>query len=699
MNLLVIFILITSELFLILTHLGVFCIWPIALVFILVALIAWKIEPSPFFLFFKGTVPFSILPILAIAGFLFFQPYQYMDGGWDPGNYINTGVHIAKTGSTTYYDDTVKGVEKGIKYPGLNIKDGLVFPQFFHLYPVWIAIFYKLFGLKSVFYVNPFFALLNIILLFLIGEKVRKGCGILACLLLALNVPQIWNARFPMPEILAQFFLLSGFYFWFDYLGGNNKSSAFWAGVSFGEFILTVITSLLIIPLIIFYLIYRYKKRDIYFIIPFLFLLIHLGAQLATYSSVYLESVIMFFQKKEVYLGILLFIIFLVMCKINIRLIAFVVPALFVYGYFIWPRISSSIEALNLLELGNWLSFLGLVLAVLGLVIVLFKEKNEGLLFFMITTLIFAVFFIYDKRMNTRYPFSLRRYMPVLIPAYCLCIAYLRRFGRFVSLGLIPFVIIIPLYRCRDIIKVKDHHGWLKFWADFAEHLDNNAVYISNSYKWARPLSDIFSKKVITKRTPKSGEYYISDLSQPYAMDVDFIEVYRESYKGEYLEHGMTFPPEKKKQELDLKIYKIGEVGESGNDEYMIDIGEEGIGLLSGFSEAKRFSGIEGTARWTFNEARLVIPLPCNSLTIMAGGMPKEAGESIISLYIDDKLVVENYKIGEQMREHIFKITDLSSAKRGVLKIKSTTWSPRKYGIIGYPDNLGILLDWVEVER
>lgn len=130
-----------------------------------------------------------VLPVFVIAGVVFFQPYEYIDGGWDPVSYINTGVHIARTGGVIYKDDIVD------EYPGLYIKDrdkGLVAPQFFHLYPVWIAIFYKLFGLKGVFYVNPFFALLNVILLFLIGKKVMgKRYGIFSALLLSLNVIEI----------------------------------------------------------------------------------------------------------------------------------------------------------------------------------------------------------------------------------------------------------------------------------------------------------------------------------------------------------------------------------------------------------------------------------------------------------------------------------------------------------------------------
>lgn len=686
MNPLLIFILIASELSLILAHLGIFRIWPLAIAGLSALFVYPRCSKTGL-----GHIKW-LLPVLGIAFFLFFRPYQYMDGGWDPGSYVNTGVHIAQTGGVIYNDEIVN------EYPGLYIKDrdrGLVVPQFFHLYPVWIAIFYKLFGLKSVFYVNPFFALLNVILVFLIGKKLMgKRYGIIAALLLCLNIIEIWNARFSISEILSQFLLLAGFYFLLE----DNRASLFWAGVSFGEFLLVNITSVLIIPVLIIYFIHRANKRDIYFIIPFLFFLGRLVIQLCTYSSIYLGNVIVFFQRSEIYYGILLFIALLFIWKINYRVIAFSVPLFFIYGYFIRPRISGSIEALNLVELGNYLTLPGLILGAIGIMAVIYKKKDEKMALFALIALVYAVFFLFDKRMNTRYPFSFRRYSAVVIPAYCLFTAYAGRFSRIISLGLIPFVIAVPLYRCRDIITVKDHNGWLGFWTEFAGRMDPNALYVSNNYRWARPLSDIFGKKVtVSKRFIKEGRYYISDNNKPYSLDVDFIEVYSQSYKGEYLEHSKTFPPKRRMRGFNFKIYKTDKIGVPGRDEYFVDIGREDIGLLSGFDKARRFRGIEGTARWTFGEARMVIPLPGDFLTICASGMPKEAGESVISLYINDKPIVEDYRISEEMKEHVFKILAIESGRRAVLKIKSTTWSPNKYGIKGFPDGLGILLDWVKV--
>lgn len=737
-------ILIISEISLILTHLGIFCILPVILIvglFILSRLKSGTQSGCTRVLGFSlGKLPVGLI-LLMLVSFFFFRPYQYMDGGWDPGNYINTGVHIARTGSVVYHDPYLKETTygAGIKYPGLYIKDaekGIVVPQFFHLYPVWIAIFYKIFGLWSVFYVNPFFALLSVILLFQISKRmVGKGYGFLSAALLGLNVIQIWNARFPTSEILAQFFLLSGFWFWQKYLEQDDRVSAFWAGVSFGEFLMVSVTSLLIIPVLAVYLFFRFRKKDIFFIAPFLFFVCHLGIQSLSYSSTYMETVLMFFQKRELYFILIVFIwiaSLLMLLKITVKnygwtrgSVAVITLLFFIYGYFIRSRISGSVEARNLIELGNWLSFFALFIAFLGLILILIKNRNEALSLFIVSALIYLIFFIYDKRMNSRYPFALRRYIPIVIPAYCICISYfyanLKRFAGFLSVLIIPILIIVPLYRCRHIIMAKDHYGLVRFWTDFAAHMDDNALYIANNYRWARPLSDIFGKKAViftnggknlcefAKEHLENGEdvYYISDSEKPYEMDLDFKETCDKKYIGEYIEDSMTFPPGIKKTEIDFKIYKITEIQEPVEDSYTVEIGENDIGLLRGFDRPRIFSNMATPARWTFRKGEMVIPWLGDDvnqvLTIMVGGMSEKAGETIIYIYINGIPIAENIKIAERMQEYNFNIPKgtiyTGGDKRVILSIKSTTWSPKGYGIDGFPDDLGLLLDWIKISR
>jgi uncharacterized membrane protein (UPF0136 family) len=743
MNLFLIVLLIMSEFSLIFVHLDIFHIGFIVPLVVVLAVLIVKIKPS----LFDRSVSLYLLPVLLIAGYLFFQPYEYLDGGWDPGNYINTGVHIARTGRITYYDNALKENAKSIgynrtdiKFPGLYVKDankGIVVPQFFHLFPVWIALFYKLFGLKSVFYVNPFFAILNVVLLFLIAkEMLGKRYAYLSAILLAFCVIEIWNARFPTSEILGQFYFLTGFYFWIRYIREDDRFFAFWSGMAFGEFLLVGITSLLVIPLIVFYLLFRLKKKDIYFTIPFLTLIIHLVIQITIYSPMYFRSVIMFFTRREIYialfvcwilLGVILFLRKVSFSKARPYFVVFIF-ALFVFGYFIRPRLFNSLESLNLIELGSWLSLAGLFTATFGLVLLIWREKDEGLLFITVSAIVFAGFFIFDKRMNSRYPFSLRRYAPAVIPVFCLWVSYFfyilnnrfKRTGFLVSVVLIPLIIIIPVYKCRNVISVKDHKGWMKFWNEFSEKMDNETLYISNNYRWARPLTDIYGKNVIAFAEGagenvcgfaknKIGEgksvSYISDSPKPYSMIVDFEKTDNIACEIECIEDSLTFPPRIEKRKFDFNIFKIRDIGQLTEQEYLVEVGDENIGLLAGFDKARVFGGIDSPARWTFKKAELVVPWFGDNvgqvLTIKVCGMSKEAGISTVSLYIDSVPIAENINIGEEMKEYEVNIppdiVDTGNNKRAILTIRSNTWSPADYGIKGYPDNLGILLDWVKI--
>ena len=760
MSILVILILIVSGLGLILAHLGHFtlitlCIPAGSLFAIALLLGRTKLRLSlP-----RGIELFSLLALAAIAAVLFFRPHQYLDGGWDPGSYVNTGVHISRTGSVSYHDDVlarsaaqdrrllsslIRSDGTGIKYPGLYIKDagkGWVVPQFFHLYPVWLAIFHKLGGLEAPFYVNPFFSLCSVLLVFLIGRRLGKRYAFLAALLLAVNVIQGWSARFSIPEVLGQFLLLSGLYFWTRYLDSRDRFFAFWSGLAMGEFLLVSVTSLLILPIVIAYLVFRARKEDIYFILPFALTVVYLVIQVCTVSSPYLDSVTMFFRHREMYLGggmLLLLLCCVPLVKrlpsvyVRVSLAAVIVGA-FAYGYAVRPRLFSSFEARNLVELGEFLSPFGLVLAVAGLVWMICKERREDVLFFAVTGLIVAAFFIYDKRMYSRYPFALKRYVPVVLPVYCFSISYLCsrlkfKAGWAVSIVAVCVVATLPLARCRDMVLVRDHYGAVSFWTEFARRLDDDAVYITSHYRWARPLADIFGKQSLAfagarefdgervaefaRRLIAEGRnvYYVSELPGPWSLGVDFVEVYRQSLRTEYLEHSMTFPPVARAMDLPLTIFEVVPIEESRmltTDEYTIDVGAETMGLLGGFDRARRFSGIPEYARWTLREAQLVIPWfgdsEAQTLTMLASGMPERAGSTRVSLYVEDFPVIEDHLVGPELKEHAFFIpagtARTGGKKRAVLTIRSNTWDPAEQGIRGYPRELGIRVYWVKLSR
>jgi hypothetical protein len=90
-------------------------------------------------------------------------------------------------------------------------EQGLVTPQFFHVLPVWIATLHQLGGLRLAIFATPLFAGTSVLLLYLLGRRlVHPGAGLVAMALLGLNISQLWFARNPFADVVLQCFLLGG---------------------------------------------------------------------------------------------------------------------------------------------------------------------------------------------------------------------------------------------------------------------------------------------------------------------------------------------------------------------------------------------------------------------------------------------------------------------------------------------------------
>jgi 4-amino-4-deoxy-L-arabinose transferase-like glycosyltransferase len=171
--------------------------------------------------------------ILVVAALLFSRPAELIVGGEDPGVYINTGIHIARTGGLVIEDETMSAVPAEISrgrlyvlpesylrfvdgslFPGIYVIDaqaGRMVSQFFHLFPTAVAVLYGLGGLPLTLYTTPLFALASVFMLYLLGcQLADNSVGLFAAGFLGLNISQIWFARLPFSDVVLQFWLVSG---------------------------------------------------------------------------------------------------------------------------------------------------------------------------------------------------------------------------------------------------------------------------------------------------------------------------------------------------------------------------------------------------------------------------------------------------------------------------------------------------------
>ena len=177
--------------------------------------------------------------LLLLAGaVLYLPPYEAVISGGDGSVYISFGRKIAETGRLEFEDDLVSrlpnGVRRGIfenpspdagvsgrhpRFPGgLRIPDigePSVTAGFSPLFPVLTALFHEVGSIQGALFVAPFFAVLSLGGLFLLAAHIGGPWtgGLTAVLTLAL-LPQIWFARFPLPEMVAQCLVMSGLLAW-----------------------------------------------------------------------------------------------------------------------------------------------------------------------------------------------------------------------------------------------------------------------------------------------------------------------------------------------------------------------------------------------------------------------------------------------------------------------------------------------------
>jgi hypothetical protein len=189
----------------------------------------------------------AILVLLLIgAAILFARPAEMIRGALDSGVYINSGVALGRTGAIVQHDQlmrelvdldpkTLKEVDEAkeflhpqnlqrytldrIRMPGFYVlekKSAMVLPQFYHLYAVWIAACYQLFGLYGALMTTPLLALLACAAVFFFARQMFSARVALVGLAFLITCPlQIWFARYPVSETPTE---LLAFVFFYTFL-------------------------------------------------------------------------------------------------------------------------------------------------------------------------------------------------------------------------------------------------------------------------------------------------------------------------------------------------------------------------------------------------------------------------------------------------------------------------------------------------
>lgn len=167
------------------------------------------------------------LACAAVAAALTVPGFSYGVADKDPGGYVSHAVSISRTGdyaltdpvlATAGQDPTfpVQLTSPGARFSGVWVRDeatGRIVPQFFHLWPSLLATAHDLGGRTALLTTVPLMGVLSVLALVALLRRVGGALlgsrgGLLASgaggLLLATSMLQVWGARFPTTEVLAQ---------------------------------------------------------------------------------------------------------------------------------------------------------------------------------------------------------------------------------------------------------------------------------------------------------------------------------------------------------------------------------------------------------------------------------------------------------------------------------------------------------------
>ena len=728
--------------------------------------------------------PVILTVLIILCGLLYLRPHEYVEGGWDPGVYVNTAVNVARTGSLTVRDGVLHllspserslfyHVRHGMaqKYGGFSVTDedeGIIQPRFYHLYPSLSAIPAAFWGAKGVFYVNPILAIGSVIGVFLLGRALLSPtAGLIAAAIFALDPVQVWFSRFPTSEITTQFFLIAGTIALLSHLACRHSGYAFVSGICFGAALLTKFSTVLILPpaLIIAFLCRKgkmFQRKDMILLLTLCFFISHLAWQALHSNRIYFMRVYIslrpFIHRQLPFIGLAALVVAVTMrlwysrfrkesirsekaCLMLKTITVLGLLTIAFYGYFIRPRVGHGFDSANLVELGWFVTPLGLIIGLWGANLSIFKLRSEKV-FPLALFAASCILFLYRKVLYPIYPWAIRRHVAMVIPGLALYSGvaltemqyYLSsRWGKSRARRIIVAlpIIVVALLLCLKIsnahllLTSTDYKGMTDSVSEIAKELPEGLFICEGSWL-ATPLAYIHGKETlqVSDLTPDKcrrlekvflkflnrGEtiWYIPLREKPIGEMIDFLPAQSFKIATSVLDRAKrAVPSQMRPFEPEVTIYRMDKAGEKKFDpgeSHRIDVGYANFGL-SGFYKPHR-EGNELIGRWTFGEGEVFLPWPESGevrLSIRMGGCrPEEMPQTPVRIYLGRKLLAEK-KIQHELSTYTWELKSgrFKATKQGriPLRFESSTWNPSEYGIDGYPDRLGIMISWIKISR
>ena len=208
-----------------------------------------------------------VLLLLMFAALLRWPPGLHVQGGRDHGVYMAMAAHFVEKGKLEVVDDLAErlaspdavyrfyqnnGMQPGA-YPDPARRGHYDF-QFYHVHPIWLAIFGGLFGMQLAGLSQIFFALLSILFAALVAERLTGSwrAGLAYAAVLAILPLHVFFSKFAISELPTLAFALMAAYAMLRYAHDDRpKADARWlqlATLAFATLFLTRISGFVYLP-------------------------------------------------------------------------------------------------------------------------------------------------------------------------------------------------------------------------------------------------------------------------------------------------------------------------------------------------------------------------------------------------------------------------------------------------------------------
>ena len=259
--------------------------------------------------------------LLLLCGVLYFPPFEAVVAGGDATVYVSFSRQIGETGRLDFEDELLRRMPADVRtelflnrtprdatgrfarFPGgfqiPDVDDPTVTAGFSPLFPVLGAVFYELTSLPGALYVSPLFGILSAGALLLVAAHFTGWrYAWLALVLTMAAMPQVWFARLPVPEMVAQWLVLSGVLAWLVALRDRAPRWAFaggwFLGVGcFAKVDLIVLLGVSLVAYVAWRLLARPERGDLgiryfpYLLVGFGLLLLHNVTHYLLFASHY----------------------------------------------------------------------------------------------------------------------------------------------------------------------------------------------------------------------------------------------------------------------------------------------------------------------------------------------------------------------------------------------------------------------------